>query len=177
MRFLSISSGNYFLPIHCGSPDMAKKFNLNKWFCSIRKLTYPTNISMVSNIYNKNLNKYMDQYFSHYLAGLIEGDGYISITNQNKVILAITFNIKDRPLAEKLLSLLGVGSIIKRSGNSIELRFSRKKTLYNIIKLINGKFRTPKIDQLYKLIDWMNNQHSMNIQKLPINNSSILNDS
>lgn len=69
----------------------------------------------------------MDQYFSHYLAGLIEGDGYISITNQNKVILAITFNIKDRPLAEKLLSLLGVGSIIKRSGNSIELRFSRKK--------------------------------------------------
>jgi len=119
----------------------------------------------------------MDQYFSHYLTGLIERDGYISITNQNKVILAITFNIKDKPLAKKLLSLLGVGSIIKRSSNSIELRFSRKKTLYNIIKLINGKFRTPKIDQLYKLINWMNNQYLINIQKLPINNSSILNDS
>src|ERR1700694_544982 len=33
--------GNYFLPVHCGSPDMAnnKKFNLNKWFTSIRNFT------------------------------------------------------------------------------------------------------------------------------------------
>ena len=75
---------------------------------------------MVSNIYNKNINKYINQYFSHYLAGLIERDGYISIINQNKVILAITF-------AEKLLSLIGADSIIKRSSNSIKLRFSRKK--------------------------------------------------
>ena len=174
--------GNYFLPIHCGSPDMAnnKKFNLNKWFSSIRNFTYSTNRSQISNFPNKNLNKYTWrslQYLAHYLAGLIEGDGYISITNQNRVILGITFNIKDRPLAEKLLSLLGKGSIIKRSGNSIELRFSSKKTLCNIIELINGKFRTPKIDQLYKLIDWMNKQHSMDIKILPLNDSSILNDS
>ena len=82
---------------------------------------------MVSNIYNKNINKYINQYFSHYLAGLIERDGYISIINQNKVILAITFNIKDRSLAEKLLILIRADSIIKRSSNSIKLRFSRKK--------------------------------------------------
>src|SRR5260370_20840571 len=173
--------GNYFLPIHCGSPDMAnnKKFNLKKWFTSIRNFTYSTNRSQVlrTNFTNKNPNKYTGQYLAQYLAGLIEGDGYISITNQNRVILGITFNIKDRPLAEKLLSLLGKGSIVKRSGNSIELRFSSKKTLCNIIELINGKFRTPKIDQLYKLIDWMNKQHSMDIKKLPLNESSILNDS
>ena len=170
--------GNYFLPVHCGSPDMAnnKKFNLNKWFISIRNFTYSRNRSHLSNFPNKNLNKYTGQYLAQYLAGLIEGDGYISITNQNRVILGITFNIKDRPLAEKLLSVLGKGSIVKRSGNSIELRFSSKKTLCNIIELINGKFRTPKIDQLYKLIDWMNKQHSMDIKKLPLNDSSILND-
>jgi hypothetical protein len=139
--------GNYFLPIHCGSPDMAnnKKNYLNKWFTSIR--------IQVSNFTNKNINKYTGLFLAHYLAGLIEGDGYISITNQNRVIIGITFNIKEIPLAEKLLSLLGKGSIVKRKGNSIELRFSSKKTLCNIIELINGKFRTPKIDQLYKLID------------------------
>jgi hypothetical protein len=103
---------------------------------------------------NKNTNtEDKEQYLSHYLVGLIEGDGYINITKKNKVILGITFNLKDKPLAEKLLSYLGKGSIVKRKSNSIELRFSAKQTLCKIIHLINGKFRTPKIDQLHKLID------------------------
>ena len=181
---------NYFLPIHCGSPDMAKNiFNLNKWLSSFRN--FPSSNSQVS----RNSNKFgafrelsyknsppckrelQFQNLSHYLAGLLEGDGYISITNINRVILGITFNLKDKPLAEKLLSYLGKGSIVKRKSNSIELRFSTKKTLCKIIHLINGKFRTPKIDQLYKLIDWMNKNHSMDIEKLPLNLSPILNDS
>ncbi|OAX30659.1 homing endonuclease, partial [Rhizopogon vinicolor AM-OR11-026] len=120
---------------------------------------------------------FTDQILGHYLSGLIEGDGYISITKKDGVILGITFNFKDKPLAEKLLSCLGKGSIIKRKTNSIELRISHKKTLCQIIDLINGKFRTPKIDQLYKLIDWMNKKHSMNIDKLPINDNAIFNDS
>ena len=118
-----------------------------------------------------------EQYLAHYLAGLIEGDGYISITKEDRVILGITFNLKDKPLAEKLLSYLGKGFIAKRKTNCIELRFSHKQTLCKIIELINGKFRTPKIDQLYKLIDWMNKKHSMDISKLPLNDSPILNDS
>ena len=120
---------------------------------------------------------YSEQYLANYLAGLIEGDGYISITKEDRVILGITFNLKDKPLAEKLLSYLGKGSIVKRKSNCIELRFSHKQTLCKIIELINGKFRTPKIDQLYKLIDWMNKKHSMDITKLPLNDSPILNDS
>jgi hypothetical protein len=122
-----------------------------------------------------------EQYLANYLAGLIEGDGYITITNQDRVILSITFNLKDKPLAEKLLSYLGKGSIVKRKSNCIELRFSHKQTLCKIIELINGKFRTPKIYQLYKLIDWMNKKHShprgTDITKLPLNDGPILNDS
>lgn len=120
---------------------------------------------------------YTEQYLAHYLAGLIEGDGYISITKEDRVILGITFNLKDKPLAEKLKSYLGKGFIAKRKTNCIELRFSHKQTLCKIIELINGKFRTPKIDQLYKLIDWMNKKHSMDIIKLPLNDSPLLNDS
>lgn len=89
----------------------------------------------------------------NYLAGLIEGDGYISITNEDRVILGITFNIKDKPLANKLLEYIGKGSIVSRKNNSIELRFSALISLKTIVNLINGKFRTPKIEQLHKLID------------------------
>lgn len=90
--------------------------------------------------------KEITEFLGSYLTGLIEGDGYISITNQNRIILGITFNIKAQPLAEKLLNLLGKGFIAKRKTNSIELRFSEKKTILKIVTLINGKFRTPKID-------------------------------
>ena len=178
--------GNYFLPIHLGAPDMANKNlnNLNKWLSSDSESGFYSSSkskTTLSNIPNKNINIYSaqraEQYLSNYLAGLIEGDGYITITNENRVILGITFNLKDKPLAEKLLSYLGKGSIVKRKSNSIELRFSSKKTLCKIIHFINGKFRTPKIEQLYKLIDWMNKNHSMDIKKLPLNDSPILNDS
>lgn len=107
-----------------------------------------------------------------YLAGLIEGDGYITITN-NRVILGITFNIKDLPLARFLLVNLGEGSIVKRSGNSIELRFSAKTSLFAIINLINGEFKTPKIVKLYKLIDFCNLKYSLSIEKKPLNTNNL----
>jgi hypothetical protein len=131
----------------------------------------------LSNIIN-NISKQLDQNLKigFYLAGLIEGDGYISITKEDRVILGITFNIKDKPLAEKLLEFIGKGSIAKRKTNSIELRFSALKSLKIIVKLINGKFRTPKINQLHQLIDWMNKKHSLNIEKLSLDNSSLLNN-
>lgn len=137
-----------------------------------------SNVSQ-SSIVDKNVYseaEVIDQ-FVHYLAGLIEGDGYISITNENIVILGITFNIKDRPLAEKILQILLKGFIASRKTNCVELRISDKETLIRVINLINGKFRTPIIDQLYKIIDWLNNKYLMNIIKLPLDNSSILSNS
>ena len=175
--------GNYLLPVQVGAPDMANrtKFNISqiqmgesKLLSLLRKYSSSCNSQKPQLI---PIVKYTQEFLSNYLAGLIEGDGYISITNEDRVILGITFNLKDKPLAEKLLSYLGKGSIVKRKTNCIELRFSHKQTLCKIIELINGKFRTPKIDQLYKLIDWMNKKHSMDISKLPLNDSPILNDS
>jgi hypothetical protein len=190
---------NYFLPVHCGAPDMAnkyiKKINLNAKSIffdnnnnySIIKFKHPNekiDKSFKSGIDNHDLGlfnaeyEYFNKIIGSYLAGLIEGDGYISITNKNTIILGITFNIKDKPLAEKLLNYIGTGFIVKRKTNSIELRFSSKKSLYKIIKLVNGKFRTPKVDQLYKLIDWMNKNHissnELKIIKLPIDNSNLI---
>ena len=174
---------NYMLPVLIGAPDMAdtKIFNISLIQKGEPKLLrlFP-NYSSSSNSHKPQLSpmiKYTKQSLGSYLAGLIEGDGYITITNKDSVILGITFNLKDKPLAEKLLRILGGGFIVKRKTNSVELRFSHKQTLCQIIELINGKFRTPKIDQLYKLVDWMNKKHSMNITKLPLNDSPILKDS
>jgi hypothetical protein len=165
--------GNYLLPVQCGAPDMAKQKIKNIKFLIINSLI--KNYSKINSktLTNKELN------LSYYLAGLIEGDGYISINNKNKVLIAITFNIKDKPLADKLLIILGLGKgfIVKRKTNSIELRFSSIISLKKIINLINGKFRTPKIEQLYKLIDWINKNHNTNFKKLPLDNSSLDNNS
>jgi hypothetical protein len=90
---------------------------------------------------------------SYYLAGLFEGAGYITINNKNKIIFGITFNVKDKPLARLIMYKIGIGYIVERKGNRIELRFTSKESLCIIIERINGKFRTPKIDQFNSLID------------------------
>jgi hypothetical protein len=155
---------NYLLPVQIGAPDMAKigEKNLN-FYLSIKKRFLSLN--------KKEFN------LNSYLAGLIEGDGYISINNKNKILLGITFNIKDKPLAEKLLNYIGKGFIVERKSNSIELRFTTVKSLEKIINLINGKMRTPKIDQLAKLIECINKNHSKNINLLPLDYSNLLNNS
>jgi len=122
-----------------GAIDMAKKREKNFLVSQLKKRFFSFNKKKI------NLN--------YYLAGLIESDGYISINNKNKALLGITFNIKDKPLAEKLLNYIGKGFIVKRKTNSIELRFTTVKSLEKIINIINGFMRTPKIDQLAKLIE------------------------
>ena len=175
--------GNYLLPVQVGAPDMANrtKFNISqiqmgesKLLSLLRKYSSSCNSQKPQLI---PIVKYTQEFLSNYLAGLIEGDGYISITKENRVILGITFNIKDRPLAEKLLNCLGKGSIASRKTQSIELRISSKDSLFKVVNIINGKFRTPKIDQLYKLIDWMNTKYLVKIPKLPLDNSPLSNNS
>lgn len=158
--------GNFLVPIIAGGPDMANKSK-----------KFKPNV-LLSNYYstNKNINKNKDEILGYYLAGLIEGDGYIYLTTKNQVIIGITFNSKDKPLAEKLLSYIGQGSIMIRKGKSIELRISAVTSLKRILALINGKFRTPKIHQLHLLIDWLNKKHSTNLDKLPLDNSPLHNN-
>ena len=66
-----------------------------------------------------------------------------------------------------------MGQIYKIKGkNAYFYRISNLKNLIRVINLVNGYMRTPKINQLYNLIDYINARGS-NIKKLPINNSSL----
>jgi len=66
----------------------------------------------------------------------------------------ITFGLKNEPLANKLLDIIGYGHIrYKPKNNSCVLIVSPVKGLNVLIKYINGELRTPKIIQFYNLID------------------------
>src|SRR5436305_1934969 len=97
--------------------------------------------------------------FNSYLAGLFEGDGHLWMPKNNSKKkhnprFCITFNLKNEPLAKKLLEIIGYGFIrYKPKDNACILVVSPVKGLKFIIECINGELRTPKIIQLHNLID------------------------
>ena len=146
--------GNFLLPLMIGGPDMAKiKGHLGRYYSS------------------KTENKS----FNGHLAGLLERDGLIWIqkANQKKekhnTRFCITFGLKNEPLAKKFLELIGSGFIrYKLQDKACVLTISSVAGLKKIVSIINGKLRTPKIDQLHKLIDWFNKNHNASIDKLSL---------
>lgn len=160
--------GNFLLPLLVGGPDMAK--NQGILGCINNKKYFSKSLKS-----NNNLKTY--------LAGLFEGDGHIWIQNPNmkkkhNPRFCITFSLKNEPLAKKLLDVIESGYIrYKSNNNACVLVVSPVIGLKKIVSLINGELRTPKIHQLYKLIDWLNKNHSTNIKKLPLKEGFLANNS
>ena len=89
----------------------------------------------------------------------------------------LTFSLKNEPLAKILLELIGSGFIrYKIRDNVCVLVVSPVIGLKKLVYLINGELRTPKIHQLYRLIDWLNKNHNTGITKLPLKDSSLSED-
>jgi hypothetical protein len=97
--------------------------------------------------------------FGSYLAGLIEGDGYIAVhdkKSKSKVFrpkIIIVFHRNDKPLVEKLSIILNVGKVIdKPNAGCVILQILAKEEVLKVINLINGNMRTPKIEALHRAI-------------------------
>jgi hypothetical protein len=130
-------------------------YNLNVSFNLAYKLKiYKTSARKNKKMYTIN---HKNNQLNYYLAGLIESDGSIivpKLNSNNKPTISIVFNIKDLPLAIKIKNVLGYGSIQKISDkNAVNLVIRNKKGIINLITLINGKLRTPKIFKFHDLID------------------------
>ncbi len=131
------------------------------------------------NLFNKKFN----ENFCHYLAGLIEGDGTIIVPKTersskgklNYPSIQITFYSRDFPLAMILQKELNLGSINKQKGvNAYSLTINNYEGVLLIVNLINGKIRTPKINQFYKLIDWLNLKfNKINLINKPLDTSPL----
>ena len=97
------------------------------------------NIKLISVHVPKHLKPVNDESFGHYLAGLIEGNGYFNSTQQ----LVIEFNFLDASLAYYIKNRLGFGSVKKvKDKNAFLLVISAKKGIEKVIHLINGKLLT-----------------------------------
>lgn len=145
--------------------------------CCNQILLNPSNSSNTSN------NKYK---FISYLTGLIEGDGTIIVPftdrsskgKLNYPSIQIAYHLKDLPLALLIQKNLGYGSLIRKKGlNAYTYYVNDQKGILNLINLLNGNMKTPKINSLYNLIDWLNNKNpQLNLIKLPLNTFSLSKD-
>ncbi len=136
---------------------------------------------------NKNNNDSKDcSKFGYYLTGLIEGDGTI-ITPKREIDLKnrlnypsiqIIFNLKELPLALIIQKELSCGSLSKLKGvNGYRLTINNYDGILFIISLINGKMKTQKNIDLWKLIDWINSKSTtINIKKYPVNKENLDNN-
>lgn len=124
------------------------------------------------------------QILGSYFAGLWEGDGHITIAkNGGKPAFHINFNIKELPLAKKLLNVIDhqcnskSGSIrIQTKKNACVLNIYSKEGLRYLIHLVNGNLRSPKAYQIGLIINWLNQKHHGHIKLLPLSNDDLLND-
>nr|YP_008816103.1 putative LAGLIDADG homing endonuclease [Microspora stagnorum]AGZ90351.1 putative LAGLIDADG homing endonuclease [Microspora stagnorum] len=115
------------------------------------------------NICNASLcqkNDNSETVFGQYLAGLLEGDGTIIVPDlelvKRRPVVRICFHIKDESLAVFLKDRIGYGHLVyPKTGNYLLLEISDTKGLCRIVNLVNGFFRTPKLEAFERLINWL----------------------
>lgn len=123
---------------------------------------------------------------AYYLSGLIEGNGKIIVPNKkfskkgikNYPSIQFILPLKDLPLALIIQKELGQGMLQRKKGvNAYILNINNYEGLILLTNLLNGYMKTPKINELYLLIDWLNNNISnLNIKKASLNNDPLINN-
>nr|UYR50846.1 hypothetical protein [Morchella crassipes] len=79
-----------------------------------------------------------DKEFGHYLAGLIDGNGYISPFS-----ITISFNILDASLAYYVKKIIGSGKVsIFKNKKAVLYSLRNKEGIEKVLFLINGKIRS-----------------------------------
>jgi hypothetical protein len=122
----------------------------------------------------------------YYLAGLLEGDGSISIpalgnTTLNRILnprLIFTAHKNNLYLYAYIQHLLGgIGRFQLSSNNNIRYIIGDIEGIKLIINLIHNKLRTPKNITFNKLIEFMNFKYNLSIEKSMLDESNLLNNS
>jgi LAGLIDADG endonuclease len=141
-----------------------KILKLNKYYSSKNTTPSASLISLIS-LEGKRTNiNILRSQIGPYLAGLIEGDGTISVHNPNSQTkkyspkIIIVFKKADLPLANYLQYITKSGKIlIKPERGYVLWQIQDIVSIFNIVSIINGFMRTPKIEALNRIIDWLNN--------------------
>ena len=121
----------------------------------------------------------------YYLAGLLEGDGSISIpslgnTTMNRILnprIVFTTHIDNLGLYAFIQSELGNIGRFQTTGNVLRYIIGDKNGILVFIHLIHGKLRTPKNKRFNDLIQNFNVKYSLNISESHLDFSAFDNNS
>ena len=109
-------------------------------------------------ITNKLLkNKNIENKFNQWLAGLIDGDGYLGVSKQGYTSCEITVHLSDEKALNIIKQKFG-GSVKLRSGvQAVRYRLHNKEGMINLINAINGNIRNSKrLPQLHNVCHILN---------------------
>lgn len=197
-HFMLGGDSNIFISYYAESQSAGNSIDLNH----LRILReYTPEIICCNSLFLNSNNRVIDQInnasfnitlpnnskkFTSYFTGLIEGDGSIIVPKTerspkgklNYPSIQIVYHLKDLPLALLIQKNLGSGSLIRKKGsNGYVLHINDKKGISDLVNLLNGNMRTPKINALYNLIDWLNIKNpNLNLTKLPLKTESLNKD-
>jgi hypothetical protein len=136
---------------------------------------------------NININKLTTtKNLGYYLAGLLEGDGHISIpalgiTTLNRILnprIVFTSHVNNLGLYAFIQSeLSNVGRFQATGENAIRYIIGDKRGILLFINLVHGKLRTPKNKRFNDLIEFFNTKYSLNIPESLLDYSNFLGNS
>jgi len=132
-----------------------------------------------------NTYKYIndDDQLGYYLAGLLEGDGHISIpalgsTTLNRILnprIVFTSHKNNLHLYTYIQDKLGgIGRFQLVNNNTIRYIIGDIKGIMLIINKISNKLRTPKNITFNKLIDFMNTKYNFSFKPSTLDKSNLL---
>lgn len=122
----------------------------------------------------------------YYLAGLLEGDGHISlpslgVTKLNRVLnprIVFTSHINNLGMYAFIQSELGnIGRFQTSGDNAIRYIIGDMKGIIFLVNLMHNKLRTPKNIRFNDLIKFMNAKYNLNTPESLLNNSNFVNNS
>lgn len=161
---------------------------LNFYNLNISKAIPTENVEKALNIYKTNnySSLFIKNDLGYYLAGLLEGDGHISIpalgiTTLNRVLnprIVFTSHINNLGLYAFIQSELGnIGRFQITGKNVIRYIIGDKNGIILFINLIHGKLRTPKNKRFNDLIKIFNTKYSLDISESLLDTSDFINNS
>ena len=132
---------------------MTQKCKQNRIKCGSSETLRAVCSKQISNINIKTRRAHKSpQFFSHWLAGLIDGDGSLLVSKQGYSSCEITVAEREWKILETVKSRLG-GSIKPRTGvRALRWRMHNRGGMRQLIELINGKLCLPEKEEQLKKV-------------------------
>lgn len=106
-----------------------------------------------------NINTYDTEElkWNQWLAGVIDGDGYLTIQKNKIAVLEITMSLEDEDLLNQIKNKLGGYIKLRSQSLSMRYRLSHKKGIFELINRINGNIRNIiRVQQFKKICLYFN---------------------